>query len=110
MHDINDATKVFLSSDGQRKGNDRPAESVLRALERIAKVGMLFIQLGAYHHPRQDEFISIGPGLFRLHFDAFDCVYDDQGTVGNTPRRARVGHKRRITRRVYKSYFSIAVI
>ena len=110
VHDIDDAAKIFFFADRQRKRNDGPAKSGLRAFERAAKVGVFLIELGNHHHARQDEFVGIGPGLFGLHFDALDGVNDDERTVGNAQRGARVGDKGRISRRVYKSDFGIAMI
>jgi hypothetical protein len=78
---VDHTAKVFLFSDRQRKRNDCSTESVLCSLQRGAKVCVLLVELGDHHDSRNHEFIGVGPRLFRLHFNAFDSVDNDDRAV-----------------------------
>ncbi len=83
-------------------------ENVLRAIERDAKIRMLFIEFRDHHHARHHELIRIGPGFFGLHFDAFDAINHHDGAIGDAQGRPRVRHERGVSRRVYKINFGIS--
>ena len=63
---------------------------------------MLFVEFGDHHDARDYELIGIGPRFFRLHFDAFDTVDDDDGAVGDAKCWARVCDERSVSGSIYK--------
>ena len=102
MDDIDDAFEIAFRTDRQRKRNDRPGKARRRRFERVAKIGVLLVDLVDDHKPRQQKFVRVLPRLFGLDLDAVNAVNDDQRAIGDTQRGPRVRNERRITGRVDK--------
>src|SRR6185503_7257713 len=97
-------------SDRQRERNYCSTECILCALQCGAEVCMFLVELGDHHHPRNHELVGISPRLFRLHFNAFDSVNDDDGAVCDAQCRTSMGHESGVSGRIYKIKFGIAMI
>ena len=66
---------------GSVKGTIDRAKELLRRVERVAEIGMLFIELVYHHEARQQKFIRVLPRLFSLHLDAVNTVDNDQRAI-----------------------------
>src|SRR5215213_7459134 len=71
---------------------------------------MFLVELGDYHHSRDHELVCISPRLFRLHFNAFDAVDNNDGAVCNAECGAGMGYESGVSRRIYKIKLGIAMI
>src|ERR1044072_6349079 len=100
---------MFFCSDRQSERNDGSAECLLCTLERGAKIGVLFVELGDYHDARDHELVGIGPRLFGLYFNALNTVDHDDGAIGDAECGACVRNEGGVPGRIYKIKLCIAM-
>src|ERR1044072_9503226 len=71
---------------------------------------MFLVELGDHHDSRDHELVRISPRLFRLHFNAFDSVNNDDSTVSDAQGWTGMGHESSVSGRIYEIKFCIAMI
>src|SRR6185503_9077764 len=110
MDNVHNTAKILFSSYRQGKWNNCSAECFLCALDRHAKVRMLFVEFRNRHHAWDDELIRVCPRLLCLNFNTLNTINYSDSTIGDPKSRTGMTYESSIAWGIYEIDFGFAMV